>query len=145
MLWLIPLAALARPRWRDFLIWQSCEVLYYFGIWMYLAYTSSGDAQRGLPLEGYHLAICLHLAGTLYLCAVVVRDALLPERDVVRRDGDDDPSGGVLDGAPDRFVLGYAAHPPQHAAHFSRPVVRWGAGQSVGEGLGAGGPATPGS
>ncbi|MFD5026226.1 glycosyltransferase family 87 protein [Streptomyces sp. NPDC058373] len=145
VLWLIPLAALARPRWRDFLVWQACEVLYYFGIWMYLAFTSSGDAQRGLPLEGYHLAICLHLAGTLYLCAVIVRDALLPERDVVRRDGDDDPSGGVLDGAPDRFVLGYAARPPQHAAHFSGPVVRWGAGKRAGEGLGAGGPTAPGS
>ena len=46
VLWLIPLAALARPRWRDFLIWQACEVMYFLGIWMYLAYTTSGDAHR---------------------------------------------------------------------------------------------------
>ncbi|MFF4950687.1 glycosyltransferase family 87 protein [Streptomyces chattanoogensis] len=128
VLWLIPLAALARPRWRDFLIWQGCEVMYYLGIWMYLAYTSNGDKHQGLPPEGYQLAIVLHLLGTLYLCAVVVRDILMPERDVVRSDGSDDPSGGVLDRAPDVFVLGQAAHEPRHAAHFEGvPTVRWGA------------------
>ena len=50
----------------------------------------------------------------------------MPERDVVRRAGDDDPSGGVLDGAEDVFVLGAAARPPRHAAHFDGPQVEWG-------------------
>ncbi|MGP4043402.1 glycosyltransferase family 87 protein [Streptomyces sp. 2A115] len=126
VLWLVPLAVLARPKWRDFLIWQACEVAYFLGIWMYLAYTTSGDAHKGLPTEGYQLAIAVHLLGTLYLCAVVVRDIFMPERDVVRRSGDDDPSGGVLDGAEDVFVLGPAAHPPRHAAHFDGPYVEWG-------------------
>ncbi|WP_406735152.1 glycosyltransferase 87 family protein [Streptomyces sp. NBC_01108] len=127
VLWLIPLAALARPRWRDFLIWQACEVMYFLGIWMYLAYTTSGDKHQGLPVEGYQLAIILHLLGTLYLCAVVVRDILMPERDVVRRDGSDDPSGGVLDGARDVFVLRRAAHPPRHAVPaVEGPRVDWG-------------------
>ncbi|MGW0626325.1 glycosyltransferase family 87 protein [Streptomyces sp. NPDC002758] len=126
VLWLVPLAVLARPKWRDFLIWQACEVAYFLGIWMYLAYTTSGDAHKGLPTHGYHWAIVVHLLGTLYLCAVVVRDILMPERDVVRRSGDDDPSGGVLDGAEDVFVLGAAAHPARHAAHFDAPAVEWG-------------------
>ncbi|MEU7638614.1 MULTISPECIES: glycosyltransferase family 87 protein [unclassified Streptomyces] len=127
VLWLIPLAALARPRWRDFLIWQACEVMYFLGIWLYLAYTGNGDKHQGLPPEGYQLAIALHLLGTLYLCAVVVRDILMPERDVVRRDGDDDPSGGVLDRSPDVFVLGRTHHEPRHAVHFEgAPRVRWG-------------------
>ncbi|MGW0737446.1 glycosyltransferase family 87 protein [Streptomyces sp. NPDC002851] len=130
VLWLIPLAALARPRWRDFLIWQACEVAYFLGIWMYLAYTTSGDKHQGLPQEGYQLAIIAHILGTLYLCAVVVRDILMPERDVVRRDGSDDPSGGVLDRAPDVFSLGRAAHPPRHAAAHQAPgtYVAWGTG-----------------
>ncbi|MEW2547135.1 glycosyltransferase 87 family protein [Streptomyces sp. NPDC047002] len=123
VLWLVPLAALARPRWRDFLVWQACEVMYFLGIWMYLAYTTSGDAHKGLPAAGYQLAIALHLAGTLYLCALVVRDALLPERDPVRADGSDDPSGGVLDGAPDVFVVGEAARGRRTAAG---PVPRTG-------------------
>ncbi|SNS87487.1 glycosyltransferase family 87 protein [Actinacidiphila glaucinigra] len=115
VLWLVPLAALARPRWRDFLIWQAAEVMYFLGIWSYLAYTTGGNS-KGLPQDGYHLAIAAHLIGTLYLCAVVVRDILFPERDPVRQDGSDDPSGGVLDGAEDAFVLGRPSHQPRHAA-----------------------------
>jgi hypothetical protein len=37
--------------------------------------------------------------------ALVVRDILEPDYDLVRAAGDDDPAGGVLDGAGDRFVL----------------------------------------
>ncbi|NEC93602.1 hypothetical protein G3I71_49560, partial [Streptomyces sp. SID12501] len=111
---------------RDFLIWQACEVAYFLGIWFYLAYTSSGDKHQGLPLEGYQFAIAAHLVGTLYLCAVVVRDILLPERDVVRRDGSDDPSGGVLDGAEDRFVLPNATKAPREAAPSQGQRVDWG-------------------
>jgi uncharacterized membrane protein len=133
VLWLIPLAALARPRWRDFLIWQACEITYFLGIWMYLAYTSSGDQHRGLPLDGYQMAIVVHLVGTLYLCAIVVRDALMPERDPVRRSGCDDPSGGVLDGAKDVFVRGRAARPARHAASVAGDTtVQWGAGAPQG-------------
>ncbi|MFF4314487.1 glycosyltransferase family 87 protein [Streptomyces sp. 900105755] len=130
VLWLVPLAVLARPKWRDFLIWQACEVAYFLGIWMYLAYTTSGDAHKGLPTAGYHWAIAVHLLGTLYLCGMVVRDILMPERDVVRRSGEDDPSGGVLDGAEDAFVLGAAARPPRHAAQFEGPQVEWGSRSS---------------
>lgn len=136
VLWLIPLAALARPRWRDMLIWQASQVLYFVGVWMYLAYNNSGNAHRGLSPEGYQLAIVVHLLGTLYLCAVVVRDVLMPERDVVRQDGSDDPSGGVLDGAADVLVLGEAgarAHEGRHqdvtapaGPHHGVPV-EWGA------------------
>jgi len=130
VLWLIPLAALARPRWRDFLAWQACEVIYYLGIWFYLAYTSSDD-KHGLPTEGYQLAIAVHLLGTLYLCALVVRDALMPERDVVRRDGSDDPSGGVLDQAPDSaFVPGHRRRReravPMAPQGSHTPAVEWG-------------------
>jgi uncharacterized membrane protein len=129
VLWLIPLAALARPRWRDFLIWQACEVIYFLGIWLYFAYTGSEDKHQGLPPDGYQLVIAIHLLGTLYLCAVVVRDVLLPERDVVRRDGSDDPGGGVLDRAPDVFTLGSSGGrwaSRAKPAPFKDPQVRWG-------------------
>jgi uncharacterized membrane protein len=144
VLWLIPLAALARPRWRDFLVWQACEVMYYLGIWMYLAYTTSTKHQ-GLPAEGYQLAIALHLLGTLYLCAVIVRDVLMPERDGVRQDGSDDPGGGVLDGAPDAFVLGSAHRPPRHAAVEAETGLRveWGASTASTASTGGGGGTGP--
>lgn len=106
VLWLIPLAALARPRWRDFMIWQACETVYFVGIWLYLASLSEGG--KGLPLEAYRWTIIIHIAGTLYLSAMIIRDALAPAHDPVRSDAwpedDDDPGGGVLDGAPDRGI-----------------------------------------
>ena len=37
VIWLLPLAALARPRWRDLLIWQACEIFYFFAVWMHIA------------------------------------------------------------------------------------------------------------
>jgi len=145
VLWLIPLAALARPKWRDFLIWQGCEVAYFLGIWLYLAYTGSGDKHQGLPEGGYQFAVLVHLLGTVYLCALVVRDALHPEHDVVRRDGSDDPSGGALDRAPDAFSLvpaalggppargaGTADGPPDRAG-AEATYVRWGAGRPPGD------------
>ncbi|MFJ5216207.1 glycosyltransferase family 87 protein [Streptomyces sp. NPDC088354] len=130
VLWLVPLAALARPRWRDFLIWQAAEVMYFLGIWLYLAYTTGGG-NKGLPMYGYHLAIGAHLLGTLYLCAVVVRDVLFPERDPVRRDGSDDPSGGVLDEAEDKVTLGRSGHHARHAVPFAGPEGAYGPGRPV--------------
>ena len=105
VLWLVPLAVLARPRWRDFLVWQACEVVYFFSIWWFLQSIAHPD--RALPADWYAAAVWLHVAGTLYFAAMVVRDILRPEDDPVRaeRPGIDDPAGGVLDGAPDRFTL----------------------------------------
>ncbi|WP_206318415.1 glycosyltransferase family 87 protein [Actinacidiphila epipremni] len=120
VLWLLPLAVLARPRWRDLLIWQGAEVLYFLAIWMQLAYVTGGTKHHGLSADGYQLAVAIHLLGVLYLSAVVVRDILLPQYDVLRQDGSDDPAGGVLDGAEDSFVLTFVpAEPgpgPQDAA-----------------------------
>jgi uncharacterized membrane protein len=107
VVWLVPLAALARPRWRDLLIWQAGECLYFLGIWMYLAGTQ-GENARGLPQGGYHLIIVVHILCTLYLAAVIIRDMLRPEHDPVRRDGSDDPAGGPLDGAPDRLRFSFS-------------------------------------
>lgn len=111
VLWLLPLAALARPRWRDIGIWQVGQVVHFVGIWYHLVGFSTED--RGLPDAGYAWTVAAHLAGTLWLVGVVVRDTLLPEHDPVRLDGSDDPGGGVLDSAPD-------AHPPP-----LRALRRW--------------------
>jgi uncharacterized membrane protein len=101
VLWLLPLAALARPRWRDLLIWQAGEAIHFIGIWLLIAGYPPGTANRALGADGYGLTVAAHLAGTLWLVGLVVRDILAPEHDPVRADGSDDPHGGVLDGAPD--------------------------------------------
>jgi uncharacterized membrane protein len=96
VLWLLPLAALARPRWRDIAIWQAGEVLHYLTVWLYLA--SLSDTERGMPDDVYWLVTTVRLACTAYLAAIVVRDVLRPECDPVRASGVDDPAGGVLVG-----------------------------------------------
>lgn len=129
VLWLLPLAALARPRWRDLLIWQAGEVVHFVGTWMLIAGYPPGDANKALGDQAYGLTVAAHVGGTLWLAAVVIRDVLRPEHDPVRAgaardlgpgrlddherdrvdgdvDGDvDDPAGGVLDHAPDTLTL----------------------------------------
>jgi len=85
VLWLLPLAVLARPRWRDLLIWQAGEVVYFVMIWLYLGnFTSS--ATTGAPDPAYSAAIALRVLAQLYLAAVVVRDILQPWHDPVGRE-----------------------------------------------------------
>ena len=84
VLWLLPLAVLARPRWRDQVVWQASEVLYFACVWWYL----NGDLKAaGSEDSGFYwLAIVLRMLGELYLAAVVTRDVLRPEHDPVDRD-----------------------------------------------------------
>jgi len=107
VLWLIPLAAMARPRWRDFLLWQICEVLYFGAIWWFLQ--QFGTSNKGLPDGWYNVSVAVHLLATAWFAAMVVRDIYRPQHDPVRSDGQpddrDDPGGGVLDGAADDFTL----------------------------------------
>ncbi len=109
VLWLVPFAVLARPRWRDFLIWQAGEVVYFVAIWWFLA-GYGVDGARALPDGLYALATFVHVAATGYFAVMVIRDMINPEHDPVRMDarrsGDsqedvDDPGGGPFDGAPD--------------------------------------------
>jgi hypothetical protein len=65
----------------------------------------------------------------LWFAGLVVRDILRPEHDPVRSDAvmdgspltllhADDPGGGVLDGAADRFRVGGRRYQPLHAAEL---------------------------
>lgn len=107
VLWLVPLAAMARPRWRDFLVWQTGEVLYFAAIWYFLQ--QYGTDNKGLPEGWYVVAVLVHVLATSYFAGMVVRDAIRPRHDPVRSDGHpedtDDPGGGVLDGAEDVRTL----------------------------------------
>ena len=82
VLWLLPLAVLARPRWRDLLIWQAGELLYFVAVWIYLGGWLEEAVGGGAPV--YDLAIWVRVAAQLYLVAVVVRDIVRPEHDPVR-------------------------------------------------------------
>lgn len=102
-LWLLPLAALAHPRWRDHLVWVATEATYFVAVWLYIA--AGTTANRGLPATWYSVFVIARTAGLLWLVWCVVRESRRPERDVVRSDGTDDPLGGPLEDAPDAVLL----------------------------------------
>jgi uncharacterized membrane protein len=98
-LWLVPLIALARPRWRLTLIWQFVEIMVWIATLTILLGYDVPD--HGISY-GWLMILLLVRDGLLIgLAALVVREMWRPWLDVVRTDGVDDPSGGVFDHAPD--------------------------------------------
>ncbi|CAB4885136.1 unannotated protein [freshwater metagenome] len=107
VLWLVPLAALARPKWRDFLIWQAGELIYFAAVWWFLVGYGATDT-KGLTPQWYGVATLVHIGVTIWFAALIIRDVLRPQNDPVRNDGfdedSDDPGGGVFDRAPDALT-----------------------------------------
>lgn len=101
-LWLLPLAVLARPKWRSLLLWQAAEAL----LWVPRMLWYLGTDNRGVDVEWFFLGVFVRDVAVVVLMGLVVRDVLRPDGDVVRTSwwGVDDPAGGVLDGAADRVT-----------------------------------------
>lgn len=117
-IWLLPLAVLALPRWRLIVAWQLVEgaVWVCSSLWFLQRDISfanerselSGDDPKllsGVDYEWVALFVLIRCALIIAMMAFVVRDILRPQYDAVRRVGQDDPSGGEFDTAPDRFTL----------------------------------------
>jgi uncharacterized membrane protein len=106
VVWLVPLVVLARPRLPAYLVWQAAEVGYFYAIWAYLITVVAGLREPGaISATLYFTAVLARFGSVLLLCALVVRECLRPDLDVVRSVGVDDPAGGVLADAPDRLAL----------------------------------------
>ena len=68
VLWLLPLAVLARPRWRDQLLWQGAEVLFFCATaWNLAGLMSSGDG----PAAMYDITIVIRLLAEIGLAGAV--------------------------------------------------------------------------
>lgn len=80
VLWLVPFAALARPRWRDFLIWQAGEVVYFAAIWWLLA-AYGVEGAKGLHGGWYALATFVHVGVTIWYAILIIRDLYPPGQD----------------------------------------------------------------
>lgn len=131
-LWLVPLVALARPRWRLTLIWQGSEIL----VWIVTLLWLSGftDSPRSIDYGWLMLVLLIRDGLLLAILACVVWEMWHPEFDVVRSGAvpsghigsggfgsgglgpgglgpvaGDDPGGGVFDGAPDAVSYSKAA------------------------------------
>jgi uncharacterized membrane protein len=108
-LWLVPLIALARPRWRLTIIWQFVEVL----VWILTLTLLLGYDVRDHGVNyGWLMLVLLIRDGLLIAMAgLVIREMWRPWLDVVRVDGADDPGGGIFDGAPDYWSRDYVEEP----------------------------------
>ncbi|GGL01304.1 membrane protein [Sphaerisporangium melleum] len=105
VLWLVPFAVLARPKWKPLVLWQVAECWYFFAIWLYLVTQQPGNEALGWGDGAYFSAVWARAITIVILAVFVVRDILRPGHDVIRQNGVDDPIGGVFDGAEDHFVL----------------------------------------
>ena len=109
VIWLVPLAVLARPRVWPYVLWQLAEVAYFLGIWGYFTYLYQPPGTAGydgITTGWYFVILAARLLSLALLASTVVMDILQPERDRVRASGlNDDPAGGVLDRAPDRLAV----------------------------------------
>ncbi len=95
VIWLLPLAVLARPRWRPFLAWQATEVAVMFTRFFF--FVGNDKAGQGIDISWFFAAVLVRDAALVWYAWLVVRDILAPDEDPVRADGiDDDPAGGVL-------------------------------------------------
>jgi uncharacterized membrane protein len=102
-IWLVPLLALARPRWRLSLLWQSSEVVVWILTLLWLI--SFDEPVHGVNYPVLMAALFVRDGLILLICGLIVREMWKPELDVVRASGLDDPAGGPYDGAPDLFSL----------------------------------------
>lgn len=76
VLWLLPLLVLANPRKLSWVIFSIAETGYFFAVWAYLAAARDGGEYRF-----YWVAIAVRVLVQLWLCAQVVADIIIPERD----------------------------------------------------------------
>ena len=111
VLWLIPLAVLARPKWGAFLAWQAAEICYFLAFYAHLL---NLDGVYVMPEGTFVFAALVRWIAVATLVGFVIRDILQPERDVVRQTYGDDPDGGDFTGAEDRgLTVAWPAWLPQ--------------------------------
>jgi len=75
VLWLLPFAVLARPRWRDLLLWQAAEAFYFLAIWMHL---SGATLDSGQVDRVYAVAIVTRIGAELWFASRVLAELRHP-------------------------------------------------------------------
>lgn len=96
-IWLLPLLALALPRWRPLLLWQAAVITSVIA-WMLFQSKVLGNisSQHAIDTPFFVLSSLLSTGATVAVVVLLIREVLNPRLDVVRRGGVVDPQGGVL-------------------------------------------------
>ncbi len=102
-LWLVPLLALARPRWRMAVIWQASEIAVWIATLLWLL--SGSDPNKAMTYEGLTWILLTRDGVLLTLVGMIVYEMYHPERDVVRSIEEPDPGAGPFAGVISEPVL----------------------------------------
>ncbi|HEX4728000.1 MAG TPA: glycosyltransferase 87 family protein [Jatrophihabitans sp.] len=102
-IWLVPLLALARPRWRMALLWQVSEIAVWVATLLWLL--AGSDPNKAMTYEGLTWVLLIRDGFLLTLIVMIVVEMYRPERDVVRSAELPDPGAGLFAGAPDDRLL----------------------------------------
>ncbi|MFC3493070.1 glycosyltransferase family 87 protein [Glycomyces rhizosphaerae] len=84
VLWLVPLAILARPKWGAFLVWQAAELFYFIAFYGKMLQVSAEEDGRGIPEALFLTAAASRWIMVAFMCALVVQEILIPRLDAVR-------------------------------------------------------------
>lgn len=96
-IWLLPLLALALPRWRAALLWQAAVMVNFIALMLFRSKVlGSLNDQHAIDAPYFVLSAVLAGLASCVMAGLVIRDMWQPEHDVVRRGGVHDPQGGVL-------------------------------------------------
>ncbi|GAA4655857.1 hypothetical protein [Arthrobacter cryoconiti] len=95
--WLLPLLALAIPRWRPLLLWQAALLTHFIALMLFQSKVFGDiNAQHAIDMPYFLMASVLAGAATCVILGLIARDVWRPRHDVIRRGSVDDPQGGVL-------------------------------------------------
>ena len=118
-LWLVPLLALARPRWRLALVWQFTEILVWILTLTLLLGLDPSQSAHGVTYGWLVLVLLLRDVLLLGIAGAIVYEMWHPEHDVVRIPAGD-PAAGPFAGAeiadePDRLAFSGAVTETERA------------------------------
>ena len=109
-IWLAPLLALARPRWRSALVWQFSEIAVWIATLLWLL--GGSDPNKALTYEALTWVLLIRDGCLLVLVALIVREIRNPGLDPVRSAAEPDPGAGLFAGQPDRVLAVGPVHQP---------------------------------
>ncbi|GGN25127.1 putative membrane protein [Actinoplanes campanulatus] len=108
VLWLLPLIALARPKWGAVIAWSLAEVAYLAAFYAELI---GAGGKTVIPEGTFVLASTFRLVTVAVLFFLVAREIWRPELDDVRRSyGGADPDAGKLDGPEAPWLTGFRGY-----------------------------------
>ncbi|MBW6438026.1 DUF2029 domain-containing protein [Actinoplanes hulinensis] len=108
VLWLLPLIALARPKWGAVIAWTIAEIGY---LAAFYAELMGAGGKTVIPEGTFVLASTFRLVTVAVLFFLVAREIWRPELDDVRRSyGGADPDAGPLDGPEASWLTGFRGY-----------------------------------